>query len=306
MPELSHRHWITSLLGEGAFARLASGLSGSELTSLLLEVLRIRARARTPAEVLAQQGRDRFCLPAHTSLRTSVAIDARLLEAAAAFEALELSPLAPLAACSAVSPTDQHRVVSTARGTEVVSDPTNVLALECARRLRGGAGAAVHLCTSQRVVRAQAPPAKAGHAAHFRLFALASGGLEAQGHAFTVEALALHITTLLAGLLALERDGYRLGARRLELRATPARAALAGQLQALVEPVVPVSRSALEHPYYSGGLRYLLWVTAPDGEELSLGDGGAFDWLQRLNSNRRLAFVASGLGAQLVPVRFGR
>jgi hypothetical protein len=48
----------------------------------------------------------------------------------------------------------------------------------------------------------------------------------------------------------------------------------------------------------------MLWVTAPDGAELPLGDGGTFDWLARLLSSRRAVFVASGLGAQLVATRF--
>jgi hypothetical protein len=60
----------------------------------------------------------------------------------------------------------------------------------------------------------------------------------------------------------------------------------------------------LEHAYYSGGLRYMLWVTAPDGAETPIIDGGAFDWLQQLSSDRRAVFVASGAGAQLMVLRF--
>ena len=33
-------------------------------------------------------------------------------------------------------------------------------------------------------------------------------------------------------------------------------------------------------------------------------DGGAFDWLRKLTSNRRLAFVASGMGSQLAAYLF--
>jgi hypothetical protein len=45
-------------------------------------------------------------------------------------------------------------------------------------------------------------------------------------------------------------------------------------------------------------------VTAPEGDRVPLCDGGAFDWLSKLTSNRRAVFVASGMGAQLVPFRF--
>ena len=63
-------------------------------------------------------------------------------------------------------------------------------------------------------------------------------------------------------------------------------------------------RELLEHAYYSGGLRYQIWVTAADGGEVPLIDGGAFDWLTRLASNRRAVFVASGAGTQLIVARF--
>ncbi len=296
------RDWVVGSVGEGTFERLASGLTGSELQSLLMEVVRARARARTPAEALAQYARDAFCRPAAIDLRTSLAIDADLLEAASAFEAIELSPVAPLGACSTVAPTDQNRVLSALRGTEVVSDPTNVLALECALRMRQDPASHVHLATSQRVVRAQPVPKGPGYAPHFRIFVLASGGAEAVDHAFTVDTLVLHVQTMMAALDRLEQRGYSFGRRRVDVLATPTRAALGDRVAGALGGLA--ARKALEHPYYSGGLRYMLWVTAPDGAEVPLADGGAFDWLAQLASNRRAVFVASGAGAQLVAVRF--
>jgi hypothetical protein len=64
------------------------------------------------------------------------------------------------------------------------------------------------------------------------------------------------------------------------------------------------SRKLLEHAYYSGGLRYQLWVTAPDGTALPLVDGGVFDWLTKIISDRRAVYVATGTGAQLIALRF--
>jgi hypothetical protein len=298
---VSDRGWVVERLGTAAFERLASELSGSELQSLLLEVMRRRARARQPAEVLAQYARDGFCKPSPVDQRTSITVDAQLLAAADAFEAIELSPAAPLGACSAVALTDQNRVISALRSTEIASDPTNVLALECAVRLRAGRVPA-HFATSQRVIRAQPVPKVPGFAPHFRIFVLASGGIEAREHAFTVETVLLHVRTMLAALDRLEQHGYAFGVRRVDVLATRARAALADRVADSLGRVA--ERKPLEHPYYSGGLRYMLWVTAPEGDRVPLGDGGAFDWLAKLTSNRRAVFVASGLGAQLVPVRF--
>lgn len=298
--------WRTGSLDPEVFEQLAEGLAGTELQSMLLEVVRRRARARTPADVLAQHRRDRFTGPAAVDQREAVAIDGHLLAAAEGFEAIELSPVAPLGACSTMAPTDQHRVLSALRGTEVVSDPTNVLALECALRLRGSGTGPVHLATSHRVVRAQPVPKLPGFTQHFRLFALGSGGVEAKDHAFTAETIVRHVRTLTAALDRLEQHGYAFGARRVDVLATPARARLGDRIAAALGGGIAVARRPLEHAYYSGGLRYMYWVTAQGGAEVPLGDGGAFDWLARLLSNRRAVYVASGLGAQLVPLRFRR
>jgi len=296
------RSWILDSLGEPAFERLATELSGAELQSVLLEVMQRRAAARTPADVLAHYERDGFCRPAAVDQRISVALDGHLLAAAAGFDAIELSPVAPLAACSSVALTAQHRVLSALRSTEIVADPTNVLALECALRLRASSEP-VHLATSHRTLRAQPVPKLPGFAPHFRIFVLASGGVEAKDHAFTTETLERHIRTMLGALTRLEDHGYVFGARHVDLLATPARAALADRIAASLAGIT-VHRKPLDHSYYSGGLRYQLWVTTPDGMPLPLIDGGAFDWLAKLASNRRAVYIASGAGAQLMAVRF--
>jgi hypothetical protein len=292
------RAWILDALGADTFEQLAAHLPGTELQSVLLEVMRRRAAARTPHELRVQYRDDRFVRPAEIDQRVSLAIDHELLGAAREFEAIELSPLAPLGTCSVMGLSDQHRVVSALRRTEVVSDPTNVLALECADRMQ--AARPVHLATSQRVVRAQPFPKLPGYAAHFRLFALASAGREQPDHGFTCDALALHIATLQRGLDQVEQHGYAFGARRIDVLGRPDRMHIAERIAARVGGVA----KPLDHAYYSAGLRYMLWVTTPDGREVPLGDGGAFDWIARLTNDARNVYVASGLGAQLVAYAF--
>jgi hypothetical protein len=286
-----------------AFERLARELSGSELWSLLLEVMRERARTRTPSEVLAQYARDRFVQAADVDQRSSVALDGHLLAAAEHFEAVELSPVAPLGTCTAMAATDQHRVLSALRGTEVVSDPTNVLALICAQRLRVDPRTTIRLATSQRVVRAQEVPKRAGFTQHFRIFVLASAGRELKDHGFLVAHLVDHVRTMSAALDRLEQHGYAFGHRRVDLLASAERAALGDRIAAELGELEHAQKP-LAHPYYSGGLRYTLWVTDRDGAEVPLIDGGAFDWLAKLTTNRRNVFVASGMGAQLAALRF--
>jgi len=298
------RDWIIDTLGAASFERLAAELSGSELQSVLLEVMQRRARGRAPSEVLAQYRGDGFYRPAAVDQRTAVAIDGHLLAAAERFEAIELSPVAPLGVCSTVALTHQNRVLSALRSTEIVSDPTNVLALECALRLRASPATPAHLATSQRVVRAQPVPKLPGYAPHFRIFVLASGGSETRDHELTVATVVLHVRTVLGALDRLEQAGYAFGARRVDVLATAERAALGDRIAAQLGGIA--ARKSLDHAYYSGGLRYMLWVTAPDGAQVPLFDGGTFDWLAKLTSNRRAVYVASGGGAQLIALRFAR
>jgi hypothetical protein len=108
--------------------------------------------------VRQQYARDGFTRPAPVDQRTLIDLDGHLLAAAPDFEAVELAPLAPLGVCSTIAPTSQNRIVSALRGTEVVSDPTNLLALECAARLQADAAQIVRLATSHRATRAQPVP----------------------------------------------------------------------------------------------------------------------------------------------------
>lgn len=283
---------------------LSRGMAPSELWSLLLAVFERRAARRTPAQVRQQWAADRFVQPCPVNQRTLNQLDSHLLAAASDFEALELSPLAPLATCSAVALTSQNRIVSTARGTEVVSDPTNVLALECARRLRAAPDAVVKLTTSHRCVRAQAVPKRPGFASHFRMFCLATAGHERKDHAFVTAALTQHIRTHIAALDRLEQHDYHFPDRRLRLLATPERAHLAQRIAAAI-PEIPAAIEPLEHQYYDG-LRFMLDAGTPDGSPVPLIDGGAFDWLRQLTANDRMVFVGSGMGSQLAAVMFRR
>jgi hypothetical protein len=196
-----------------------------------------------------------------------------------------------------VALTSQNRTVATTRGTEVVSDPTNVLALESARRLRLNSRQVVKLATCHRCVRAQVFPKVPGFAAHFRIFCMTTAGRESQQRAFLTTALIEHIQTHLAALERLEQHGYHFGARSLQILHTPENDALASHIAGAVRGV-PVAKSPLKHGYYAG-LRFRIDVGSSTNEPIPLIDGGAFDWLHKLTSNQKLSFVASGMGAQL-------
>ena len=299
------RSWVTAGLPPGACDGLTRGLPASRLWSLLLEVAEARAIGRRPAELVEQWDRDRFVQPAIVDQRSIVEVDGHLLGAASAFESIELSPVAPLGVCTIMGHASQNKVLSALRGTELVSDPTNVMALECARRLRRDPATVVRLATSHRCVRAQPIPKGRGFTANFRIFCLVSAGLERQNHAFVVEAMAEHITIMLDALDRLEQHGFAFPERRITVLTREDRAALGDRIVAMLGGAV-VARALLEHPYYNKGLRFQIAARSSEGIEVPLIDGGAFDWVAKLTSNRRAVYVASGLGSQLVPLMFRR
>ena len=283
---------------------MSAGIPASRLWSLLLDVFERRAARRTPGDLVAQWERDGFVRPCPIDQRTLVALDGHLLAAAAAFDSIELSPLAPLGACSVVAPSSQNRIVSALRGTEVLADPTNVLALECARRLRDDPGAVIRLATSHRCVRAQEVPKQPGFAPHFRIFCLATAGRERRDHAFVTDAIVEHIATMLAALNRLEQHGYAFPNRTVTVLASRDRAHIGDRAAAALTGIT-VERASLEHSYYDG-LRYQINSGPSSGATIPLIDGGAFDWVGTLESNRRFAFVASGMGSQLAAYLYRR
>ena len=294
---MKRREWARAGIDEGAYAALAHDLAPSALWSLLLSVAEQRAAQRAPAGVQQQWERDRFVRPAYIDQRTLNELDGHLLRAAAAFEAVELSPLAPLGSCSAIGLASQNKVVATMRGTEVVADPTNLLALESARRLRKDDSQLVRLATNHRCVRAQAVPNLPGFAAHFRMFCMTSAGHEHKDHSLLVGALSEHIQTHLRALDLLERHGYAFPDRNIKILARSDRNALGERIADNITSM-PVVLETLTHDYYDG-LRFMISARCSSGEHMPLIDGGCFDWLRKLTSNHKLVFVASGLGSQL-------
>jgi len=94
--------------------------------------------------------------------------------------------------------------------------------------------------------------------------------------------------------------------RRVVLRSTRDREVLVQRLSERLttqSPHVEQVREPLESTYYDG-LRFMFHAQSQAGDSIPIGDGGLFDWVAKLTSNRRFRFVASGFGLQLAPVLF--
>ena len=261
---------LRSLGGEEALDRLAQ-LPGSDLTTVLLALMRRRASALSGPDVLRQYRSDRFVAPSEVPFDVLRAAEDRLLRALpSSFSVVGLAPVMPLGTCSAVAEMDQNNVLSTIRGTEVMADPTNALALEAAVR-RQAVADDVRLAAVQRVVRAQLFEG-AGRFAHFTLFAAVSAGRDRGSLAFERRHFLEHLAFL------------REACGDIEVRVTvldPRFEALRGDL-----PADPSRTTG----YYQG----LCFKVFRDGVEI--GDGGFVDWTQRLLGNRKERLLISGVG----------
>ncbi len=132
---------VWALVPDDARASLERGLSPTDLQTMLLATTRVRAGRVTPSRLMNRWSEDRFVQPSRHDPRKIAHIETCLWDLLpAAFQGIELSPLAPLGTCSSLASVSQNRIVSTVRGTEVLSDPTNALAVEAATRRRAVPG----------------------------------------------------------------------------------------------------------------------------------------------------------------------
>jgi hypothetical protein len=288
---------------------LADELSASDLQSLLMEVFRRRAQLRRPDELIGAIGEDRFVRPSGIApLALNSWEQLALAHCADHFEAVELSPLTPLGTNLVTAGVSQDWAVATVRRNEVVSDPTNVLALEAARRRKrlqqadARAAEPVHLAASHRVVRPQRYRDRA-MPSHFRLFALVSTGRDT-GH-YQLEAAAVSMQLdLILGLL---NDYF---ARLVPLQvaytlpgATPGRHD--PRLLALADAAAEYGAALVEEPQraaaegYYAGFCFHVHAYSTEGRWVEVADGGEVDWGQRLvNGKERM--VISGIGSERV------
>jgi hypothetical protein len=267
---------------------LSDQMTGRDLQSLLLEVFGRRSAQVTPQRLLQCYQQDRFLPPARISPRRRAQIELAAYDhLPAEFEALELSPLAPLGCCSGLAVVHQNKVMATHRLQEVSADPSNVLALESALRRRSGQNAQLAAC--QRVVRAQPLPPGPGFSAHFSLFALASAGRASTS--WEAHCLRQHLSFAVCFLKAI-LPGVPLSIRFTDLTGGHYERLFQehGQIDGALCSLDPERSSGRN--YYQGCC-FKVW--AGDQE---VGDGGFVDWNQKLLSDARETLLISGLGME--------
>lgn len=271
---------------------LAERISNGELTTLLLEVFRRRSEQMRPAQLLVSLHQNRFV---HPALRAPIALrqaELKVFEHARekGFSPVELSPVAPLGVASAYGKVNQNNVLSALRGCEVVSDPSNVLALLMAEQLAGTDE--LHWICSHRTLRTSQVEGP-GMMPHFQLVAGCSL-IRSMAPDELIETALRH--------LSLQQEiftGFGHQDMRLEIRLKSKRKFLGERLLAQLERSHRFQFAVADEAgsdYYEG-FQIKSWVPGPNGP-LEIADCGFVSWLRELRGDAALNCFISGIGLE--------
>ena len=280
---------------------LSNDLSESELNSLLLEVFSNRAKHKKPAEVLKDYIQSRFVKPSSIDPVQNTATELEIFKVVenAGFEVIEFSPLAPLGTCSIDSTVHQNNIVSSLRRTEVVSDVTNVMALEIAKRLKANPQLnEVNLATSHRLVRAQGFDHE-DYTAHFKVMAMNSSWLDRGKYQLEEEEVLKHIMTY----EKIFKEVYEIETDRIEFQLKVDSTindsdliTLTERLSAATNMKTIVKEWDPNNNYYTL-LRFGLRL---DSMPMPIVDGGLVNWGSILTQNKKRRMLISGFGTELM------
>jgi hypothetical protein len=285
----------TNLLNELA------DLPGSSLNSLLLELFRIRAKKLKPAGLLNEFQKNRFVAPSTVDPIAFRQLEIRCLESAKArgFTPIALSPLTVFGTCASVGFVDQNNVLTALRGTEVVSDATNVFALLMATEFKKRSNRSiVKYAATHRHVRTQSLTNPA-FTAHFSIFCMATGGMDTGNFSFELEQLVDHINAHHSVFIN-EFDKEKLLAKiYIKQDNTTFEEKLRKALQVFNgEVTIKIEKQSDVGDYYKmARFRFFL---QHKGDEINLSDGGFVDWTQKLIPNKKHRMIISGVGTELV------
>jgi len=289
---------------------LAERIGAADLNSLLLDVYRRRAERRASATLLSEYVENRFVHLGQNDPRRLLEWDRTAFSLLPeGYVPVELSPLCPLGTNSVVATVSQNKTVVTTRSLEVVSDATNVLALECAVRRRAllkaapGSAEMVRLAATHRVMRPQFVT-NPRLLPHFRLFSLCSAGRDKGANSFLEAAMAEHVGFHLRALTTFlgKNSVFRVAVTDLASE-IPSEGWLSVALAPLREQFDRVEfcfdQSRTTGRGYYDTVCFKIHEVSSD-TPVELADGGSVDWTQKLLSNAKERLFISGIGSERV------
>ena len=300
MSEISKR--ILTKLGDLELIEKLYTLPSSDFNSLMMEVYQSQANKAAPTQMVKAFQTNRFSAPSELDPVAYHILETEFLSAAQklGIKTVLLSPSAPFASSSVFGYVDQNNVVSATRGTEILSDPTNMLSIIIAEQLKNKKTdnkTPIHYCTTARVLRAQAFPNTKRLFAHFGVFCIVSSGKDRGSYicekALFLKQLAFYKKQLLEkydtkfSIVLQKRRGYTDGDGFFDGMAELIRNEL---------PDIPLSFDMKhEDNNYYKGINFIINMEK-DGNKMEIGSGGFVDWIQRMTNNKKERCLISGIG----------
>ena len=187
-----------------------------DLQTLLLDVFSENAQKITPTDVMARYNeRYKYLGGGELDQRELLRFDTLFYSVVPNnFRGVEFSPTGPFGTNATLTKLSQDIVPSTIRNSEVVSDPTVMLALEAARERKPllhedpNSTEKVRVCTSSRVLRLQPFDPKFGYMQHFNVFATLTSGHNDNFNNFLTDSAIEHLSIYLDFIEKLNADIY--------------------------------------------------------------------------------------------------
>lgn len=292
---------ILADIGDADILDKLLALPKADLNSLLLELMRRQTSGLAPVDMLRSYQTNRFAEPSIADPAAFHALEARLLRHAQSLDIKTpmLSPSAPLGSCSAFGYVDQNNVISALRGTETLSDPSNMLAIIIADKLKRREEdnkTPLHYATTSRVVRAQAFSGK-GFYSHFGLFCMVSSGLDVGSYLCEKELLSKHLEFYKQMIVEEFQSALSITLRKrggyTDIDG------FFGQMTDYIREIFPdtpldFDLDNTENKYYLG-INFKIYMDTPEGK-IEIGDGGFVDWTQQMLGSKKQRCLISGIG----------
>jgi len=257
---------------------------------------------KNAAQILKDYCRNRFAKPSSVDPIQFAEINLLLLKLAnnEGFEILEFSPLSPLGTSSIHKTINQNNIVSALRRVEVVSDITNVMALEISKRIKENSSIdKIDLAASHRLTRGQGFDNRE-YTAHFKVIGMVSSWKDKGKFKGEEDALIKHITTY----VKMFKDVYQIPIKELELNLNVLSnidnidfnkfvERVSNCIEGLSVNVVLIENS---NNYYSN-IKFGIKLKSMD---YPIIDGGFVNWVSTFTQNKKRRLLISGIGTELM------
>lgn len=292
---------ILNEVGDKDIINKLSSLSKSDLNSLLLEVFKRQVDNQNAMDILKSFQINRFTTPSNIDPEKFHTLESHLLKKAQeiGIKTTMLSPSAPLGSCSAFGSVDQYNIVSALRGTEILSDPSNMLAIIIADKLKRKEESnktPIHLATTARTIRAQNFSGKNFYS-HFGLYCMVSSGKDTGSYACEKELLEKHLNYYKEilnekengcfSIILHRRNGYKDSEGFFD------------KMLNTFKLICPHTNISIQnddiHNNYYKGINFK--ISLVNGSEIiEIIDGGFVDWTYQMLGNKKERCLISGIG----------